>query len=1369
MSWIDDLIAEQQQAAAVPSLEEEEGWLKKLGSSALVPLQLLLEALDKPGRAVRGLFAGNPRELLNLLPIPTDSLSITDPNQATSGQDLLRQAEIIDDDGEDTWGKFFGGLATEIALDPLNAMTFGTKASLTAAGRKALKSNAGLLPKATERIAEGQSGLLGVKVPWFLGGSNVKPILTGEWGEKMAGFLERQGDRIANIPGMSHLGAGFQYLRGFTGDKRYYKGSRGQEAAQAAARTALGDEALEVIRPQIDALNQVVGGFGEKARAEAEDAFTHFFEQRKAALSPILSQTDLVHPSSPVLRQIPTESREPVLKLLERFASQAAESPYYDSGQKYLRDLGVKINDAPAVWGIPFSHQRQDEAGRDLMSQLKGRTLPHEVLPQGERLLRDLVSDPRIAGIARDLEQQKTLLDELRDLKNYKPQGQVAAEARWREQARRRLGDKVDEVRSFEELAAGGRAAAPATLDPLDRIASGYHRAGDASLSDLEHVALLAGMENLTGAELAELARKMGRDDLLKGKGKLADRIREAVTIRRGATARSSMVVRPEDNLVQAGKVAAAPAAGLDPSTMSEAEKLLVRYVQKNAPRPVPADRRLIRQATASTPGQLDGGVLEHVIGGFAKKHADDVIRQRQQVLEKLAPDLVAAERAVEAAKEPVIRKMTREEAEIEFRSELVGLGKPVPGTEKAIRKKLEIRAKEGRNQLLNQMEEGLLKHVDANAGVTDVIDDIATSSRTMDAAMALEEARKNLDPSLLPLYQLGKEEIQKKSRGLGEWLAEQAPDVVKSGRGVRRPDPGGLAYESLTNSAVLAGRAHSALETISREAKPLDQMIAKLGDTDRGKLVNLKEILDEIGLNAAPGTGKGGRAALLERITKDPAGVAAMKPDDIGEALSKLAVPADLADVLKKELQGPKTGKLGGLLDGLERYATAARTYFTVPFLPYHLRNTGDAFLQQKLAGAFDRKAIKDAADFMAGAIKDRGKIAEMRQFAEEALVHDVAFTDQPFQLLGKGIDNRGAKALTPFPDQGEGSISKALGGFFGRFKKGAVEGQGYLKLDPAKNQWAQRGVEAHVASDKLTRFSQFVALRREGWEPAAAAKAVAGAQLKYSRMTDLEQRIRSFVPFYSFSKENILRTGRQLQDPGALTSLLRLVTGARENTTVPDWASAGAVLPAGKDEQGRQNVVGGFGLAIEDEGLGAVISLLSGNPKKAAQKVASTLEPLSKTLIEQATDTQLYSGRRLSEQAPNRMLSFLPRDLAVALTQASGGTPAARFMSNVNKTTQAAMGDKGVLDSLLNLLTGVRVSSIDSVQAQNLAARAELDRQLTRTGEVAFRRDAYLRPEFKETAGERTKGLLAIQELLEKRAQLRQKAKAQQQALAP
>lgn len=84
------------------------------------------DALDKPGRAVRGLLSGNAREGLAALPF-SDTLGLTDPGQRTSGMDLLRNLGMDPGDG---LGGQLAGFGAELATDPLTLLGGGLGAKL---------------------------------------------------------------------------------------------------------------------------------------------------------------------------------------------------------------------------------------------------------------------------------------------------------------------------------------------------------------------------------------------------------------------------------------------------------------------------------------------------------------------------------------------------------------------------------------------------------------------------------------------------------------------------------------------------------------------------------------------------------------------------------------------------------------------------------------------------------------------------------------------------------------------------------------------------------------------------------------------------------------------------------------------------------------------------------------------------------------------------------------------------------------------------------------------------------------------------------------------------------------------------------------
>ena len=144
---------------------EEEGFWERIGGGFMSGLQWVGETLDKPGRAIRGLLAGRPSELANLIPF-SDTAGLTDPQQATSGRDLLEQAGILNANTEGLdWGDV-GGFAAEVLLDPfifLGGPALRGAAKGATLAKKAVHST----PEAIQAIKSGEAGLLHAGIPFM--------------------------------------------------------------------------------------------------------------------------------------------------------------------------------------------------------------------------------------------------------------------------------------------------------------------------------------------------------------------------------------------------------------------------------------------------------------------------------------------------------------------------------------------------------------------------------------------------------------------------------------------------------------------------------------------------------------------------------------------------------------------------------------------------------------------------------------------------------------------------------------------------------------------------------------------------------------------------------------------------------------------------------------------------------------------------------------------------------------------------------------------------------------------------------------------------------------------------------------------------
>ena len=122
--------------------EEQKNILSGYQQAAIGGLQKVGNLLGTPGDVVRNLIAGKGASSFSPLAAPTSS------ENRTSGRDLLRQYGVAGP--EDTWTNFLGGLAVDIATDPLTPLTL-LGGSLSKGGK--IASKAGLSKDARFALA----------------------------------------------------------------------------------------------------------------------------------------------------------------------------------------------------------------------------------------------------------------------------------------------------------------------------------------------------------------------------------------------------------------------------------------------------------------------------------------------------------------------------------------------------------------------------------------------------------------------------------------------------------------------------------------------------------------------------------------------------------------------------------------------------------------------------------------------------------------------------------------------------------------------------------------------------------------------------------------------------------------------------------------------------------------------------------------------------------------------------------------------------------------------------------------------------------------------------------------------------------------
>lgn len=134
----------------VPQLTEgeQDSLLKQARRTAMSGLQYVGETLDKPGSAVRGLLAGKPEQLVNLVPF-SDTVGLTDPETRVSGRDLGEKLGLLAANKKGFDLGDLAGFGIELATDPLTWVGGGVAKSFTKLGLQKADAAAAAIKAAT--------------------------------------------------------------------------------------------------------------------------------------------------------------------------------------------------------------------------------------------------------------------------------------------------------------------------------------------------------------------------------------------------------------------------------------------------------------------------------------------------------------------------------------------------------------------------------------------------------------------------------------------------------------------------------------------------------------------------------------------------------------------------------------------------------------------------------------------------------------------------------------------------------------------------------------------------------------------------------------------------------------------------------------------------------------------------------------------------------------------------------------------------------------------------------------------------------------------------------------------------------------------
>lgn len=555
----------------------------------------------------------------------------------------------------------------------------------------------------------------------------------------------------------------------------------------------------------------------------------------------------------------------------------------------------------------------------------------------------------------------------------------------------------------------------------------------------------------------------------------------------------------------------------------------------------------------------------------------------------------------------------------------------------------------------------------------------------------------------------------------LSRWVESLPAEHVTQQLDFFRADPFADFLLRGQRSAKARAGAETIFEGIKRFAAPRAEFAARGEDA-----VPVEEVFKQLALDKPPAPGGNYRA---HEIAARRLGLQNLND------LKGYALPADVArDMVRLGRAWENPRELTPLLGAWDWASNLFKTWVTAPFAAFHARNV--------MSGVFNmwRDGVQPAA--MVPAMREAYTVlrggelsAPLPQLAgatareqtdalvRAAVADRVAFTRE----AGRAADTApGATAAlvqrAPAPG---GTGNSLLGDILEAAKKAIPRSweqanplnvEGVNRLTDANSFIAQmRKVQGTL--DDWLQLSHYIAKLRQGWDPAAAGLQVKRYHNDYTELTNTERNVlKRVMPWYSFSRRSLPPLLEDaLTKPAKVAAALRATSGVRTPFEfVPSYVAEGASVPVPGAPDGQRRYASSFGLPVEDEAVKALGSLAQGDLTRSLQQVLGMAQPAIKAPLERAFGTQLYSGRRLEDLRALNLVQgtgLLNEENARLASQAIANSPASRFFTSLDKLLDER---KGAAPTLLNLLTGVRVTDVDSERSRDVAAKRLLEEKL-------------------------------------------------------
>ncbi len=549
-------------------------------------------------------------------------------------------------------------------------------------------------------------------------------------------------------------------------------------------------------------------------------------------------------------------------------------------------------------------------------------------------------------------------------------------------------------------------------------------------------------------------------------------------------------------------------------------------------------------------------------------------------------------------------------------------------------------------------------------------------------------------------------------------------------------------------------------------------------------------------------------------------------------ELLSQFDLPDDIASDVQRvygttlDLSNDEVAQ--GLVDGIDKALNVFKTSVTTPWPAFHVRNAFGAVVQFALNGVHDpfRPAgtrhigvIKDGANLLTGGkVEGLEKIPYLAAFEGnlDDEVRKMAFSFGVFDSPGQHRDLHGSlqtprTALLGVENSEGKSLAKRL---YEYWKKGAkldlesetqkgLMGRVLSQGNPANIAGgrgshtrfigARAGIPVGDITEGSVRLGGFIALLKQGYDPAEAAKRIRMLQVDYSDLTDFERRyMRRVFPFYTYAKgmQKYLTNELVTKPGGPITQTMRFQSRSADNDArTPEYIRKGTAirLPSSTEDETRSYITG-FGLMHEpaigvlDRVAAALPVVGEGDLSGLAYGALASSNPVPKGLYEYASGVSLFresplgGGERLSNLDPpvGRAISNVGKSLGIVdaerrdpvqlprlLEVGISNSPASRAVSTVRSLTDER---KSLPQKLLNFATGLRITSL-SPEKQEFTLQQRAEELMRDLGGRAFERTYIpkerlerLSPENRAKAEELNQILNQLQDKRRQRAALRE-----------